>query len=179
MKDKYIWPISHWNFSFQSFDNKTNTKRCNLAKFASSIEPFHNLGYVISLPIQKFQKPLMGALKSDFSWKIRVLQFCGKILVEKYIRPNRPWNLLSKHFRDQTNSKLWWWAEFAIYIEIYIFQLRFCHKIAKIWYFGWNHHQNLPKEDFQIFGYVSLQCNTISEKSRCKSQIPLATKVLN
>ena len=61
----------------------------------------------------------MGALKSDFSWKTRVLPFCGKILVEKYIRPNRPWNLLSKHFRDQTNSKLWWRAEFAIYIEIF------------------------------------------------------------
>ena len=75
------------------------------------------MGYAVSLQIQQSQKRLIEALKSDFSRKTQFSRFCGIILVEKYTRPSRRWNLFFKHFGDETNIKLLWEAESAIWIK--------------------------------------------------------------
>ena len=139
------------------------------------------MGYAVSLQTQQSQKRLIEALKSDFSRKTQFSRFCGIILVEKYTGPSRRWNLFFKHFGDQTNIKLLLQAEFAICIEIFQkkgntdgLQL----KNHEIWYFGSKSLLKTPLCGFSFYMLCKPITCPFSEKSRFKSQIPLATKVL-
>ena len=114
LAEKCMWSNSPYNLSFQRFEDKTNPKLCWQAKFAVFIVSSHILADPVSFHIKIFQKPTMGALKSDFSRRSRISLFYSKILGEKYIRSSRLRNLLLEDFEDETNAKLFLQAKYVI-----------------------------------------------------------------
>ena len=114
-----MWSNSPFNLSFQRFEDKTNPNLCWQAKFTVCNEPFHKLADLLSFQIKIFQKPIMGALKSNFSRRTRISWFYSKILEEWYIWSRRLQNMLLEGFGDETNPKLCLQAEYVILRWLY------------------------------------------------------------